>query len=478
MPIDPELEAYILSTEDLAVRIRTDAESIDRNMAQVRRLTDVVDPDPDPTDPTPRVGTFTATPGNGTMTFAWTLLGELSRLDSIGVGVGTDDRFITWNEYLPVDGTLVVTDLTARDVTCGADIHFRFANNLSEWVMQSHVEASVQVGTGGGGGGGTPDPDPGPATGAFTISDGKWFDPEGQLFVPRGFMAVGGDATWNVWHGYNLHQDWETMVGAPYYSNFFRLIHTERSDFAHHPYIGSLGSLDELCARAQREKVVLMLTNFDNSPGWGSVYQPYIDHAATKMARLAARYKDNPYVWYSPFNEPTESGYGPANVDLWLAYTEPVVAAIRNVAPNAMIVCCGEHYGQERSNAPISTDPVLIQPGAIQYLRNRYGGPIAGDAHMYARWRNQDASDADMNFYLTRLREMNIPLVWGEVGAAWEVGNEVWEGPERLYRALATHTHVGAAPWGEDWWGFTNPDAYRVRQLHKAWVDRQRDLGH
>jgi hypothetical protein len=217
--------------------------------------------------------------------------------------------------------------------------------------------------------------------------------------------------------------------------------------------VGNIGNQDQLVELARQRRFCLMLTNFDNHPGNG----PGLDvgWAVEKMGRLAKRYAANPWVVYSPWNEPTEPGYGPADPVEWRRVTYPVVDAIFNANPNAFVILGGDHYGQEASNQDVRTDSVLLQLAGE--LRQRYGDRVAGDIHVYARWWDRDRNDEDLRRYFRELKAAGLPIVVGETGAldSWPQDGHR-QALDRLYRVVSEpeFSHVGVAPWCNGWGDF------------------------
>lgn len=464
MSADPEVEqeltTLIREIEDAQERL-TAAQTVLAILMDL--LDDEPDPDPDPDpepepEPTgpPEVVSAEATPGATDATVKWSIQGDVGMLDRIGLGLGREPQvFLSFREFPPDTRQAQLTNL-APNSNYTAEILLRYTSDNGQWDRADRVKVPVHFRTKTNGPGPNPNPDPNPnpnptPTGRFSAKDGVIIDPEGRPFTPNGCNAVGGDS-WSVWWGFNLHESMEDMIGV-YGMNFARWIHTERGDLAHHPWVGNIGNQDALVEQARQRKFLLMLTNFDNHPGHGPGLD--IGWAVEKMGRLAKRYAGNPYVCYSPWNEPTEPGYGPADINEWRRVTYPVVDAILNANPSAFVILGGDHYGQEASNQDVRSDSVLIRlaPELIQ----RYGDRVAGDIHVYARWWDQDRNDEQLRQYFRALKQAGLPIVVGETGAldSWPQ-NGLRQALDRLYRVCSEpeFAHVGISPWCNGWGDF------------------------
>jgi hypothetical protein len=472
MPIDPEVNEELTAAETLTDEARTslagalsDLTLATGRLAELRRLlTDDQPPPPPPTDP--RIVNASATSTQTSITVSWVVDGDASRVDAVGIGWGREGHGFLGFTGLP--GTarshtipnLVANSAHSVDILLAVDGDPDYTNATQANGRRVRVDARTA-----GNGNPPPPPPPGP-TGVFRASQGVILDPDGRPFTPNGCNAVGGDS-WSVWWGFNLHDSMEDMRRV-YGMNFARWIHTERGDLAHHPWVGNIGPQDELVEQARQRRFCLMLTNFDNHPGNGPGLD--IGWAVEKMSRLARRYADNPYVVYSPWNEPTEPGYGPADLNEWRRVTYPVVDAILAANPKAFVILGGDHYGQEASNQDVRTDSVLIQLGPE--LIDRYGDRVAGDIHVYARWWDQDRNDEDLRRYFRELKAIGLPIVVGETGALDSWPQEgLRQALDRLYRVVSESefAHVGVAPWCNGWGDFINHSDHQWGS-HYAWA--------
>lgn len=82
------------------------------------------------------------------------------------------------------------------------------------------------------------------------------------------------------------------------------------------------------------------LSNPPSAPG-----QPSLDQAIAWFKGLAAKYKDNPYVWFNTMNEP---GSSTAPLDpQWKVANEEIIKAIRSTGADNIIVVDGWSYANE-----------------------------------------------------------------------------------------------------------------------------------
>ena len=165
----------------------------------------------------------------------------------------------------------------------------------------------------------------------------------------------------------------------------------------------------------------------------------------------AVRYKNNPYVWFQPFNEP---GYLDP-IDRWVTIHQRVIQRIRDDAgANNIIVANGTQCGQEglaqtTSNTWNTSDFVDTSKSAIlsagnqlkQFNSKTYGN-IAFSFHAYDQWGNvsstNDQRDAKMRDYITRVQNAGHALFIGETGG---YGTTSGDG-----KALATKAAYRVAP--------------------------------
>lgn len=279
----------------------------------------------------------------------------------------------------------------------------------------------------------------------FSIDpQGQIIDPFGKLFIPVGINVnganwvwgdptIGASATMARW-GFNTIRVNNFISGDPW-GNGAPIFH-ENDDL--------VALVDEYTAK----KYVVILCNHT----YGSTTQLDVRIPAN-MARLidwwepiAEQFKENVYVWFNPINEPTSGPQGYSGPDYglndWQALSTQLGDAIRAVAPNCMLVFDGHGSGQDKGHGPSCmnqldfTWPLFNFSAAIQKgpaMQAHFGRDrMIMSAHYYNEWAGiaqpypgcvGPVDDpffyfrSDTNAYLDRLRDLGIPMLYGEFGA-------------------------------------------------------------
>lgn len=155
---------------------------------------------------------------------------------------------------------------------------------------------------------------------------------------------------------------------------------------------------------------------------------------------LAEQYKDNPYVWFSPYNEPANecnlpthgAGYLDANGNplteqgvatrSWLDMHVPIINAIRATGNTNMIVPVTTNFGQDRCDASGDFDrdeSALLNYGPDMIAADPLGN-IIFDLHFYSRWA--ESTVEQVNTYFNELAALNLPTIVGETGGQCDNG--------------------------------------------------------
>lgn len=152
----------------------------------------------------------------------------------------------------------------------------------------------------------TPTPTPVPAGSNFSVSGGKIFYPNGSRFMAAG-LNIGGNfptEALSMFPGINFFR-----VALGSISNLAPAATAAAAPFPQPPFtvdFGALapgGDLDSFISLVTGQRKVAMI---DNHP-WplvNSATGATLKLEASDFAALAARYKDNPYVWFQATNEP------------------------------------------------------------------------------------------------------------------------------------------------------------------------------
>lgn len=168
---------------------------------------------------------------------------------------------------------------------------------------------------------------------------------------------------------------------------------------------------------------------------------------------VAARYADEPYVWFNLLNEPrTGENPGEAVDPRWLEVHQRLTRVVRSVAPRNLIVYDGTAWGQE---AP-TYGAELVQPHQSAILA--YGPTLQSEfrevvfsVHVYDRWGDPSLTDTqrDARFaaYVDAVQGRGLPLLIGETG--WDVDDPdpyVELGARTAFR-VAPSRDVGIFAW-------------------------------
>jgi hypothetical protein len=180
----------------------------------------------------------------------------------------------------------------------------------------------------------------------------------------------------------------------------------------------------------------------------------------------AARYADNPFVWFNLLNEP---GHG-EGVDIrWRTLHERLIDVVREEATNLILVD-GTQYGQE-AGAP-GSGPVTEATSAIL----RHGEALAARApdvafsvHVYDQWAGPGDDVARferLRDFVTAVHDQGLALIIGETGGP----DDEPDGPLALATqaayAVAGALDVGLLAWhgqpGDDFALLTRADGIRA----------------
>ena len=191
-----------------------------------------------------------------------------------------------------------------------------------------------------------------------------------------------------------------------------------------------------------------------------------IQTVANGFATLARRYKNNPCVWFNPFNEPggkvpwngaigsvynvNANGGSVTHDDAWVDWHVPVIEAIR-AESNNVIVLDDTHWGQGRVGNTYSPDASAILtygPGLNDQFDN-----LLYSVHFYDRWYGRAA---DISTFLDQAKRDGLAVVVGEMGGHPSQGpwytNGYWETTTAFYGlrpagvgVLTWHGNIGYA---------------------------------
>ena len=338
---------------------------------------------------------------------------------------------------------------------------------------------------GGGPGGDTAAPTTTTATATTTTPEGRFrvdgdriLGPDGQPFVARGVNLLGPQSFWA--------DETAGLAGAvrEWGLNAVRLNTClpggcEGADGA----VWDVNDdLDGLVEEFTDEGLVVIISLHQIEPG------TYPDDAAfptiaSWWQATAARYADNPLVWFNLLNEP---GEGTTPDIRWRTVHERLVEVVRAEATN-LILLDGTQYGQEAGRD--TTGPVTSASSAIL----RFGPELAAFApdvafsvHVYDQWAEPLDDDiarfARLRDYVEAVRSLGLALVIGETGGPANEPDGDLAGAAQTAYAVADALELGLLAWhgqaGDDFSLLVGPDGERadLDQLATAQRTWQGDL--
>ena len=313
----------------------------------------------------------------------------------------------------------------------------------------------------------------------FTVRDGKFYDPAGEVFLIKGANVQGRNFGWEdqdpLTHADNIVDEWqfnfirvnEFVKGSPYCTR------PEPASWCK-PYWDRGATPEEhdaLVDTFTSRDVVVMFEAHD----WTGNYPN--DEDLTKLIAwhqgLAERYKDNPYVWFNVFNEP---GYNCQPVSpRWLEVHEAVITAIRETGNQNIVVADGSNFGQDRDcgefvgpepwrysykpkgNVPEEYSAILTYgPELASQFSN-----VAFSFHTYCIWTPtgdpsfdyEADSERAMNDYLDRVAAKDLAIFVGEFGSNGG-GNCDGLPAARTTYDVTVPRNIGRVVW--HWWGGDN----------------------
>jgi mannan endo-1,4-beta-mannosidase len=286
------------------------------------------------------------------------------------------------------------------------------------------------------------------ATGQFTTANGKIYDPNGNPYVARGVNVDGQ----NYWTNHDPTPDVNKVVDD-WGFNMVRAINLPVADWRG-PGYGI--KLDEIVNAYTARKAVVVIEAHEST---GSYWQgDQLNQITNWFAGLAAKYKDNPYVWFNTANEPGNmqkpaSGSAAAATwdqwtpdgAKWLNMNQTIISAIRKAGNNNVVLVDGTNYGQDQAWDDLGN--LVPKHSAIL----TYGPTLASefsnvvfDTHVYGEWSSPGAISQRLPKYIQAAQAANLPLIFGEYGATID-GDYVQV--QQQFLAIANQYNIGRAAW-------------------------------
>lgn len=311
-------------------------------------------------------------------------------------------------------------------------------------------------------------------TGQFTTAgpNGTIYDPAGNPFVARGVNIPGH----NNWVGRDPTGD-VSLVADAWGFNMVRVINMP---FLSDPLAGRNINLDAIISAYTAKKIVVAVEVHEASDSYfeGAA----LTQAANWFGSLAAKYKDNPYVWFNTSNEsgnmkkPTDPAQL-ANWDIWtpdgpkwLTMNRTIIAAIRAAGNTNPVMVDGTNGGQDQAWDDLGN----LNPKHSAILT--YGPQLTAefsnvifDTHIYGEWSSPGAVPTRLRKYLDAAKTADLPIIFGEYGATiW--GD--WYQTQVEFLKVANEYNVGRLAWswsdGSGWYltNSTDPNA-----VGKSWYN-------
>lgn len=240
------------------------------------------------------------------------------------------------------------------------------------------------------------------APGKFYIVGKQIVDPDGNIFLPMGANVGMRQAPYlennYLFNYFGTANDKSEAVKAWGWNTIRPNINCAPTSSP--SAAETLAGLDQLVNEYTAKKLVVMVT-CRVTVGVDYAYNSSQIQASLPMIKtIADRYKDNPYVWMNPFNEPT------VNQSAWSALNQSLYNDVRARAPDMMYVADLAGLGNQ------------IEALADTNMAADFG---AGKCNVLYDWHaygfiNGYGNDATHQQYINKLVSKNLPMVVGEFG--------------------------------------------------------------
>lgn len=271
-------------------------------------------------------------------------------------------------------------------------------------------------------------------TGKFYIVGKDIIDPQGNKFYPMGGnIAVDGNSTFAYKGTASNHAvdvknwGWNTVRLTLVCSN-------------------STAGVDNIVQQYTALQIVVTIGCWDVTGANPSLSDSRVVHILNLFDDFATTYKDNPYVWLNPYNEPLTSNDSAA----WLSLQNTALTRIRAKAPHNIFVADAPGWGQSAQSFYGSNPVTSLGSGKcnVLYSWHAYGAAL-GDTS------DQTKMDNAVRNVFTNLNAANVPLILGEIGDPKPSnGNDGGNGNNQ--RAARSAISLGPQyGYGLQWWHLT-----------------------
>jgi hypothetical protein len=286
-----------------------------------------------------------------------------------------------------------------------------------------------------------------PDAGRFRVAGTEIIGPDDEPFVPAGVNMLGPTAFFNphgrtaeqaevladVWKANTVRLNTCLPEGCPYTP-----IRNERND-----------DLDALVEEYTDQGLVVMIALHQVEPGtWPD--EATLDRMVAWWSDIAARYADEPYVWFNLLNEPGSDE--PAS-RRWVDVNRRLLGAVRSTGARNLVVVDGTGWGQEAGGdrGPDATD---AEDSAII----TFGAELKGDDdavafsfHVYDQWGPPELDDAGrdarMMEYVQRVHDAGHALLIGETGSPEAECCDIRSLATHAAYRVAARTGIGVLAW-------------------------------
>jgi hypothetical protein len=242
------------------------------------------------------------------------------------------------------------------------------------------------------------------STANFTMNGSQIKDPDGNPFIPRGSNFNGPHFVWEanpVGKSAIVQDVWKMTA--------IRLdVALDRGTNEHPQYnFGSNADFDTIINEYTAKKMVVMLAQF-TVPAGAYPNSRELGELKTWWSEKAAKYKDNPYVWFNLQNEPGSNEWMLPPDERWYSNHADISAAIRATGAQNTIVYDGAHFGQERAGGGNDQSAFLTWG---EQLKAAFGNTVFS-VHVYDRWETAE----QLGQFVNDVQAKGLPLIIGETG--------------------------------------------------------------
>jgi mannan endo-1,4-beta-mannosidase len=185
-----------------------------------------------------------------------------------------------------------------------------------------------------------------------------------------------------------------------------------------------------------KRKVVVCTEFHDHTCGYFSGND--LDILVDIHKQLARRFKDNPYVWFEPQNEPgSASG---SDKDSWLTVHQTIIKAVRSEGNNNIVVVSGDKCGQ-------GTNPIRNWADDVVMIDGKKDEHIVFTYHVWDQWQGKGISV--YKAFHDEVRSKGYAVFCGEF-AVDNNGANTYDASRTMMRACQEQK-IGRVVWS--WYG-------------------------